>query len=237
MFDMVSNRLGRGCAFLCLLLSTNLQCTFSEKPNITVALMFRDLCHFLNYRHFKPPCDIAIASVNGDKGNYLMSLKSIWRHSGMPCGWSTMKAPGIAADLFYEDNVKAFFGSPDSDETEGIADLAAYWNIPILSGVSTYPTLDNKRRYSTLTRTSNKVSTLSACVIQLLKTFDWTAVAGIHTTIYYRQLFESLESAMIRQNVSVHTVYLTNENRYTVEGVRKAMANAVQRGRSKSSLV
>ena len=143
-----------------------------------------------------------------------------------------MKAPGIATKLYIEHEIKAFIGPPDSAETERIADLAAYWNIPILSGVSTYSALDNKKRYQTLTRTSNKISTIVTVTNLLFKEFEWNAAAIIYAGGYYEDVYNDLEESLVRQNVSVHNVWLPwgyiHESQF-----KQFMAEAVKKGRSK----
>lgn len=57
-----------------------------------------------------------------------------------------MIAPGIAAKMFYTNDLHAFFGPLCSEETAAVADLASFWNVPILSGVSTSGIVDNKER-------------------------------------------------------------------------------------------
>lgn len=143
-----------------------------------------------------------------------------------------MKAPGIATTLYYEHKVKAFIGPPDSAETERVADLAAYWNIPILSGVSTYSALDNKSRYLTLTRTSNKISTIVAVTNQLFKEFAWNAAAIIYAGGYYEDVYNDLEESFVTNNISVHNVRLPwgyiHQDQF-----KQFMADAAKKGRSK----
>ena len=57
-----------------------------------------------------------------------------------------MIAPGIAAEMFYTNDLHAFFGPLCSEETAAVADLASFWNVPILSGVSTSGIVDDKAR-------------------------------------------------------------------------------------------
>lgn len=44
-------------------------------------------------------------------------------------------APGLAADMHFRDNVIAFIGPACAFALEPVALLAAYWNIPIITGM------------------------------------------------------------------------------------------------------
>lgn len=44
-------------------------------------------------------------------------------------------APGLAADMHFRDNVIAFIGPACAFALEPVARLAAYWNIPIITGM------------------------------------------------------------------------------------------------------
>lgn len=42
--------------------------------------------------------------------------------------------PGIAAALYYKDKVDAFLGPGCTDALDPVARMAAYWNLPIITG-------------------------------------------------------------------------------------------------------
>jgi atrial natriuretic peptide receptor A len=44
-------------------------------------------------------------------------------------------APGLAADMHFQDNVIAFIGPACAFALEPVARLAAYWNSPIITGM------------------------------------------------------------------------------------------------------
>lgn len=44
-------------------------------------------------------------------------------------------APGLAADMFFKDNVIAFVGPACAFALDPVARLAAYWNRPIITGM------------------------------------------------------------------------------------------------------
>lgn len=48
---------------------------------------------------------------------------------------SGVRAPGLAADMHFRDNVIAFIGPACMFALEPVARLAAYWNTPIITGM------------------------------------------------------------------------------------------------------
>jgi len=48
---------------------------------------------------------------------------------------SGARAPGLAADMHFRDNVIAFIGPACAFALEPVARLAAYWNSPIITGM------------------------------------------------------------------------------------------------------
>lgn len=48
---------------------------------------------------------------------------------------SGAKAPGLAADMHFKDDVIAFIGPACAFALEPVARLAAYWNTPIITGM------------------------------------------------------------------------------------------------------
>lgn len=48
---------------------------------------------------------------------------------------SGARAPGLAADMHFRDDVVAFIGPACAFALEPVARLAAYWNIPIITGM------------------------------------------------------------------------------------------------------
>ena len=105
----------------------------------------------------QPAVDIALETVNalGPNGSYAnFSVTGIYRDSGPKCSPTFMRAAGLASQLYHENDVDVFVGPLCSFSTKAVADLAAFWNIPIVSGLSTSSDLDNKIQYKTLTRTA-----------------------------------------------------------------------------------
>lgn len=48
---------------------------------------------------------------------------------------SGAQAPGLAAQMYYRDKVIAFIGPACAFALEPVARLAAFWNLPIITGM------------------------------------------------------------------------------------------------------
>lgn len=66
--------------------------------------------------------------------NGLSNVFSITWFSSYP-SCSGAHAPGLAAKMFYIDKVMAFIGPACAFALEPVARLAAYWNLPIITGM------------------------------------------------------------------------------------------------------
>ena len=56
--------------------------------------------------------------------------------------------------------------------------MASYWNIPILSGVSTSPVLSDKVRHTRLTRLSYDLNGMTYIMTETFKRFNWTRLVN-----------------------------------------------------------
>ena len=203
---------------------------------IKVGFLFSDFNYPLHYRHFKPACDFALKTINdlAHEGIYLnISISYVWSTTDKFCGYPIMKAPGIVAQLYYEHNIMALFGPPCSSETSGVADLAAYWNIPVLSGVSTSKALDQKNRFRTLTRTSFNFSTLYNFFLSLFEKNKWETAAIVvdQTTLlprFWPFVADGLKDVFTDNGVEVNYVPLVNYQK-----INDALVDTIKRGRSK----
>ena len=200
--------------------------------HIKLGLMFSVPPWPVHYRHFKPACDIAIENVNklAQEGQYLnITLSYVWSQTDNRCGNPFMKAPGIASRLYHEHNIVALFGPPCSQEMFGVADVAAYYNIPVLSGASTSGTLDQKDRYRTLTRTSYKLSTFVNFLLSLFAKFKWDAAAILWDMApYWPLVSQTVKDLLEASNIPVQFVLISHYSEVT-----DALAETIRRGRSK----
>lgn len=79
-----------------------------------------------------PAVDLALAEVNDFLSVHNVQLRKV---QGSYPSCSGAMAPGLAADMHFQDNVIAFIGPACAFALEPVARLAAYWNSPIITGM------------------------------------------------------------------------------------------------------
>ncbi|KAK2579330.1 hypothetical protein KPH14_008282 [Odynerus spinipes] len=79
-----------------------------------------------------PAVDLALAEVNEFLIAHGVQLRKV---QGSYPSCSGARAPGLAADMYFQDNVIAFIGPACAFALEPVARLAAYWNTPIITGM------------------------------------------------------------------------------------------------------
>ncbi|XP_054277953.1 atrial natriuretic peptide receptor 1-like [Macrosteles quadrilineatus] len=84
-----------------------------------------------------PAIDLALEEIN-DKflSHHNIKLQKV-QESYLSC--SGDRAPGLAADMHFRDDVIAFIGPACAFALEPVARLAAYWNTPIITGMGDQP--------------------------------------------------------------------------------------------------
>ncbi|XP_068144161.1 atrial natriuretic peptide receptor 1 [Drosophila tropicalis] len=114
---------------------------------------------------------------------------------------SGSRAPGLAADMHFKDDVIAFIGPACAFALEPVARLAAYWNTPIITGMGDQPPssegeltsgilgrihkwknestgmFKDKSKYPTLTRMSYCQCRLILVFASVFRQFNWKHVA------------------------------------------------------------
>ena len=180
----------------------------------------------------KPGVDIALETVQKRiyENKYLnFTLKSSFQNTGLLCSPNHMIAPGIASELYFRNSVDAFVGPPCSFPTIGVADLAAHWNIPILSGVSTSSDLDNKARFRTLTRTAYKLGTLATFVYKIFERYNWRRCSIIWDSWpTFRLVSTAVRKTLTSKEVYIHDIPLSD-----FDSMEEAFDNAAVHSRSK----
>lgn len=143
--------------------------------NITVVLMLeRKNTSLLDESHFRPAFDIALNRVNN--GHYSFHVNTVFRDSGEHCAQNGMNASAITAQLLLDPslNISAFFGPICYVEASAVADLTAYWNVPIFTVYETNPELVNKNRYKTLVRMTYARGEVVDFISHIFEDFSWT---------------------------------------------------------------
>ena len=205
-----------------------------SRTDIRIGLLFSDRKDVLTYLIFKPSCDIAIENINSQPHLFNnIYISYVWSPTSDNCGRPVLTAPGTAAQLYYDHKPMAIIGPPCSNEVSSIADLANFWNIPILSGTAGASYLDNKLRYRTLSRTSFRLSTLGDFFSRIFQTLRWTAASIIwddKTSVLWVLLLEAISGSLEHSGAEVNDVILQDHQNITM-----ALKTATRRGTSKLS--
>ena len=204
--------------------------------NITLGLLLSSSLGFFPYYsdiHLTPAVDIACETVNeaAADGRYLnFTLSYVYRDVGPLCGIIEGKASRIASDLYIDYGVHGFIGPPCPNfDTISVGDLASHWNLPLVSGASQDLVLDNKARFTTLTRTSYLESSLFEALLFSSSWFDWQKLAIFYDDGYslYGLWFE-IQARLHYPEADVYPVHLS-----TGKGVTKALQEVLFKTRSK----
>lgn len=86
----------------------------------------------------------------------------------------------MAAEFYYRKNVTVFVGPGCSIGLDPLIRMCVQWNLPVLTATGTSAELGDKETFSTLTRLSYNLNTLSMFYIKILLFFNWK-----HTAIIY----------------------------------------------------
>ncbi|GJQ80785.1 hypothetical protein Trydic_g9376 [Trypoxylus dichotomus] len=126
-----------------------------------------------------PAVDLALEEVNERfLSQHRIKLRKV-QASYPSC--SGTRAPGLAADMHFRDDVIAFIGPACMFALEPVARLAAYWNTPIITGMGDQlqGIFKDKSQYQTLTRMSYCQCRLKLVFASIFKQFGWKHVALI----------------------------------------------------------
>ena len=147
------------------------------------------------------------------------------------CTRPVRSSGALAASLYHDHAVDSFLGPPISPDMAAVADLSAYWNLPVFSGVATSALLDDKYRFDTLTRTGPCVELMIRFMTAIFHEFGWktcvvlrglaaaTADPSYYQGVIPNSVFEGLE----RNGITVIEVFA---NQFTkLEGALKEAAS------------
>ena len=214
---------------LCVLEVAGKPTEITNVTNITLGLILGDIGAAMHYRIYVPAFEIALENIHADVDAGKLLPVHMSYHLAVTdhdCGRSVMTAPGVAATLYSMYKPDAIFGPNCSPEAAPVADLATYWNIPMLTGSTTAHYLDQKSRYRTFTRLPFKQSTLSNFVVDIFKLYDWTAGAIIVDNSYIYWTFvapavtERLRTSDIEVLVIDHSAYPSNKAQHAIEALQ-----------------
>ncbi|KFB35740.1 AGAP008691-PA-like protein [Anopheles sinensis] len=162
--------------------------------------------------HLDSPFDLERCGPAIDLGLELVNLELVKMHNvklekvmGSYASCSGSKSPGLAADMHFKYSVIAFIGPACAFALEPVAQLADYWNTPIITGMGDQPPSEgelsvtsgilgrlsnrwkndssgmfkDKSRYQTLTRMSYCQCRLKLVFSSIFRQFGWRHIALI----------------------------------------------------------
>ncbi|XP_077996403.1 receptor-type guanylate cyclase gcy-14-like [Glandiceps talaboti] len=93
------------------------------------------------------------------------------------------KAAGTGTvELIQDENVDVIIGPPCSEACLLSAQLASYWDIPIISWFAVKRELNDKDYYTTLARTFGPFSRMAEFFLMILEKYHWNRVVFISST-------------------------------------------------------
>ena len=201
--------------------------------NITLLLFISHYSPFAAV-DLKPAIDIAFERVNdaAARGLYAhyVTISYILEELATFCGYPAMTTPGIAARLYAAHSIDALLGPPCSLETIPVSDLAAYWNLPIISGVSTSSDMDDKNRHLTLTRTSYQTKGLMDATLAFIQMFGWQRISLIGESLFGSFVSSYLEGRGETLDEAIH-MFPLEKNDY--DNIREMLPKVTAVSRSK----
>nr|XP_054749840.1 receptor-type guanylate cyclase gcy-29-like [Lytechinus pictus] len=184
--------------------SMTLSSSLSPSSSITFGIILTSDDNMFGAPQMLPAFDIALLKITTYIDVVIGPLNYVLRKTVDSCDHGTIViAPAEAAELYLYDNVIAFFGPSCSEETSEVADLASYWQVPVLSAVAIDVKLDEKARFRTLTRTSFVASQFGQATLEVLQRFQWTHVAVLYSDdIIFREIIVGLITRLDAYNIT-----------------------------------
>ncbi|KAK0400351.1 hypothetical protein QR680_003461 [Steinernema hermaphroditum] len=97
--------------------------------------------------------------------------------SRMGCG-EAFEGVAMAAEMYHVQKVRAFLGPYCNSELEAVAKMGTFWDIPVISYMSSTSNLQDRNIYKTLSRISSKnTNSIAKAVVGLLQHYKWKKVA------------------------------------------------------------
>ena len=178
-----------------------------------------------------PVLDMAVEEIShrvesGQYANFSLSVT----YSLTGCALPRRDAVGVAARLYFEEDISALFGPVCSDLTLAVGDLAASLNLPMISFSANDHNLDDKIRFPTLTQTTIKSTQWCPLFLDLCRRYEWKIVVLLRTEhIFYKLPANSLEDCLVEAGIRTTIIHL---NGY-LENLGCALIEAALFGRSK----
>lgn len=144
-------------------------------------LMIHGTYGLLSYQYNAPAIDIAVEEIRrrvtvGEYVNISLTLEDVT----IRCFGGERYAGAMVAETYFKRPLAAIMGPPCSGQMYSVAELAAAWDIPVLSGLSSSRDLENEAIYSTLTRTTQIIASGYAyAIVEVSRHFGWGVASVI----------------------------------------------------------
>ncbi|KAH7701828.1 Protein GCY-8, partial [Aphelenchoides avenae] len=139
--------------------------------------------------------------------------------SQMGCG-ETYEGVAVSADMYHQQNVKAFIGPYCNTELDAVGKMAAIWNVPIIGYMASNYAFSDKTIYKTLARVSLRTTnSLALATLALLRHYGWNRVAIVTNTgvlafertqafeeVFHKQKIQVLKKVMFDENADVKSM-------------------------------
>lgn len=147
-----------------------------SNPKLQLLAMYGHVRHFLE-SSLAPGVDLAVTHIHEkvSQGVYLNFSIAV-DHRSIVCRPYPQTTPALGAEVYWNPDIEVagFIGPPCSDQVLGLADLAAVWNLPVISGLSSSSLLNDKSRYRTVTRTGFLSGDSAKATTRLMMAFGWS---------------------------------------------------------------
>ena len=205
----------------------------AAQPTVNIGILLTGGDHYIiGSPRVQPGADIALETVKKriSEGEYVnFTITSFYRITEFYCSPFHMTALGIASDLYYHNGVVGYIGPSCSFPALGVADLAAHWNVPVVSGVATLTDLGNKVRFPTLTRTGYIDGTLAAFIFRIFQRYEWRRCSMVWDSWPTFRLI----AIAVRDYLLSKEVYIHDANIQAYGSMEEAFDDAAVNGRSK----
>nr|XP_002733063.1 PREDICTED: atrial natriuretic peptide receptor 1-like [Saccoglossus kowalevskii] len=123
------------------------------------------------------------------------------------------QAAGYTVDMHLKEHVDVIIGPPCSSACMISGQLAAFWNIPIISWVATSPDFDDKNIYSTLGRSLGPFTKLGMFLMEIMASYNWNRAVIVYSTfLLYGDAGKAIEKTFNDNNVTLSYVAIYNSN-------------------------
>ena len=194
-----------------LVLVLTCSCNVAIDVNIAVFVHKSKYVNVWTETRLLPAIEIAQETIShrvesGAYANFSLQLVDI---PDRCIGWRANEAIGGAAQLYFEDDVIAYFGPSCSVNLLSIADFAASMNVPIFSGSASSHELDNKDRYPTLTQTVYKPKTMGYFLRELFNHYGWDSYVLLVKGYLFYLAKGAIENSLHEEGKRVHTILMS----------------------------